>query len=387
LLRADLNVPFAHGVVTDTARLTRLLPTLTELRRAGAKTIILSHFGRPDGKPKPEASLRPIADKLADLLGLPIAFAEDCVGPKAEEAVASLKNGDFLVLENTRFHPGEEANDPAFVDQLAQLGDLYVNDAFSAAHRAHASTEGLAHRLPAVAGRLMEEELSALAKVLEHPERPVAALIGGSKISTKLALLENLIAKVDVLILGGGMANTFLAAKGVQVGASLIEPDQLETARTIMKKADAKGCLILLPPDVAVADKLAEGQQAVLVPIEAIPSSGMILDIGPRTVAEIKGNLEQCRTVLWNGPLGVFETPPFDQGTTAVAIAVADLTKRGHLLSVAGGGDTVSALAHAGVSHDMSYVSTAGGAFLEWLEGRTLPGVKALVDAAAHTPV
>jgi phosphoglycerate kinase len=331
--------------------------------------------------------LRPIADKLADLLGLPIAFAEDCVGPKAEEAVASLKNGDFLVLENTRFHPGEEANDPAFVDQLAQLGDLYVNDAFSAAHRAHASTEGLAHRLPAVAGRLMEEELSALAKVLEHPERPVAALIGGSKISTKLALLENLIAKVDVLILGGGMANTFLAAKGVQVGASLIEPDQLETARTIMKKADAKGCLILLPPDVAVADKLAEGQQAVLVPIEAIPSSGMILDIGPRTVAEIKGNLEQCRTVLWNGPLGVFETPPFDQGTTAVAIAVADLTKRGHLLSVAGGGDTVSALAHAGVSHDMSYVSTAGGAFLEWLEGRTLPGVKALVDAAAHTPV
>ena len=378
LLRADLNVPFTSGLVTDGTRLERLRPTLETLQKAGARIAILSHFGRPKGAPDPKYSLRPIAEKLASLMGQQIAFAEDCIGPKAAEAVAKLGPGDMVVLENTRFHPGEEANDPAFAAELAKLGDVYVNDAFSAAHRAHASTEGLAHLLPALAGRLMQEELEALGKALDRPERPVAALVGGAKISTKLALLENLIAKVNVLVLGGGMANTFLAAKGYAIGTSLHEADMLETARAIMKKAEARDCYILLPRDVVVAEALFEDVPATITPVESVPPNRKILDIGPRTIAEIKQNLEQCRTIVWNGPLGVFETPPFDRGTNAVAVAVADLTKRGKLLSVAGGGDTVAALAHAGVTEGISYLSTAGGAFLEWLEGKTLPGVAAL---------
>ena len=378
LLRADLNVPMKDGRVSDATRLVRLQPTLKDLQEAGAKIVILSHFGRPKGQIAAEYSLRPVATVLSDIIKKPVAFADDCIGPTAQHAVESMQNGDILVLENTRFHTGEEANDPEFSQQLASLGDIFINDAFSAAHRAHASTTALAELLPAAAGRLMQEELSALAKALEKPVKPVAALVGGSKISTKLDLLNNLITKVDILILGGGMANTFMAANGLTIGKSLCETDMLDTARDIMSKATANGCTIVLPVDVVVAAELKENAANETVPAEAVPADKMIFDIGPKSIAIIKDALAMCKTVVWNGPLGVFETPPFDKGTNEVAICVANLTKRGKVLSVAGGGDTVSALANAGVSNAISYISTAGGAFLEWMEGKQLPGVVVL---------
>jgi phosphoglycerate kinase len=378
LLRADLNVPMKDGAVTDAARLTRLLPTLRDLAQAKAKIVILSHFGRPDGQRNAKYSLRPVAAELQKIVGRPVAFAEDCVGATAASAIAALPAGQILVLENTRFYAGEEANDPAFAAQLAALGDVYVNDAFSAAHRAHASTEALAKLLPAAAGRLMQAELDALAKALSNPEHPVAALVGGSKISTKLDLLENLVSKVDVLVLGGGMANTFLAAQGVNVGKSLYEADMLDTARAIATRAASRSCRILLPKDGVVATALQANIATQTVSVAAIPGDCMMLDIGPQSEKEIASVLHTCKTLVWNGPLGAFEFPPFDHATVAVAQVVAGLTKQGKLLSVAGGGDTVAALAHAKVMDDFSYVSTAGGAFLEWLEGKTLPGVAAL---------
>lgn len=381
LLRADLNVPMKDGRITDSSRLERLLPTLNELSKADAKIVILSHFGRPDGKPDPKYSLRPVAAELANIWQHPVAFAEDCIGPKALTAIQALAPGQAVVLENTRFHPGEEANDKLFAESLAALGDIYINDAFSAAHRAHASTEAIAHLLPSGAGRLMQTEIAALHKALTNPERPVIAIIGGSKISTKLDLLQNLIAKVDVLVLGGGMANTFLAAKGVAIGKSICEPDMYETARTISKAAEAKGCGIILPKDVVVASALVAGVETKTVNVNAVPADQMILDVGPQTTQEIKSTLDMCKTVVWNGPLGAFETPPFDKATNEVAIGVADLTKRGRILSVAGGGDTVSALANAGVTNALSYISSAGGAFLEWMEGKELPGISALKQA------
>jgi phosphoglycerate kinase len=384
LLRADLNVPMKHGAVTDTTRLVRLLPTLKFLAENGAKIVVLSHFGRPDGKPDPAYSLAPVAAELSAIWGKPVSFASDCIGAAAKDELAVLQPGDILVLENTRFHAGEEANDPEFTRQLASLGDLFVNDAFSAAHRAHASTTGLAELLPSAAGKLMEEELEALAKALERPERPLAAIVGGSKISTKLDLLRNLIAKVDLLILGGGMANTFLAAKGVKIGKSLFEPDMLLTAQDIMAKAEQRGCHIMLPKDVVVAPALQAGVATQTVAANAVPDEQMILDLGPKAIAEIRDNLAMCKTVVWNGPLGAFETEPFDKATAELAIAVADLTKRGKIMSVAGGGDTVAALAQAGMSQSVTYLSTAGGAFLEWLEGKELPGVAALLKASAN---
>jgi phosphoglycerate kinase len=388
LLRSDLNVPMHNGRVTDRERLERLLLTLKDLSTAGAKIVILSHFGRPKGsKPDPELSLRPAAAELQELWGQPIAFAEDCIGPIAEQAIKSLAVGQILVLENTRFHTGEEANDPAFVDALASLGEIFVNDAFSCAHRAHASTEGLAHKLPAAAGRLMQAELKALEQALGKPERPVVAVVGGSKISTKLDLLNNLMTKVDALVLGGGMANTFLAAQNIPVGKSLIEADMVDIAFDIMSKAQANNCHIVLPKDVVVAAALQEGVAVQTVSVKAIPQDLMILDLGPQSIAEIKETIAACRTVVWNGPLGAFEIEPFDRATNQVAIDVSEMTKRGRIISVAGGGDTVSALSHAGVAHGFSYLSTAGGAFLEWLEGKTLPGVAALAQAQAKRKI
>ena len=382
LLRADLNVPMKDGAVTDAERLTRLLPTLKTLAQGKARVVILSHFGRPSPNADHEAnkkySLRPVATALEKIWGQPVRFAEDCIGAVAATAIAALPPGQILVLENTRFHAGEEANDPTFCAQLAKLGDIYINDAFSTAHRAHASTEGLAKLLPHAAGRLMQAELEALEKALSKPERPVAALVGGSKISTKLDLLENLVAKVDLLVLGGGMANTFLAAEGVAIGKSLYEADMLDTARAISAKASARSCRILLPIDAVVATTLQAHIATQTVSVFAVPADHMILDIGPQSEQEIAKALQECKTVVWNGPLGAFEFPPFDHATVAVAQAVAKLTKTGKLLSVAGGGDTVAALSHAKVMNDFSYVSTAGGAFLEWLEGKTLPGVAAL---------
>lgn len=381
LLRADMNVPMQKGQVSDTTRLERLVPTLKELSAAGAKILILSHFGRPEGKPDPKYSLRPIASALEQIWGQPVAFADDCIGPVAEAAVQALAAGKILVLENTRFHAGEEANDPAFAQALASLGEIYVNDAFSCAHRAHASTEGLARLLPAGAGRLMEAEIDALTKALGHPERPLAAIVGGSKISTKLELLQNLVAKVDILILGGGMANTFLLAKGVAIGKSLSEPDMLDIARTIMATAEGRGCHILLPKDVVVAPEFKAGVPTQTVAVSSVPEDQMILDLGPQSVKEINESLSMCKTVVWNGPLGAFETLPFDRATNEVGICVANLTKRGKILSVAGGGDTGAALENAGVTNAVTYLSSAGGAFLEWLEGKELPGVVALQQA------
>lgn len=378
LLRADLNVPMQDGKVSDLTRLERLSPTIRELAEKGAKVVVLSHFDRPKGKRVPEMSLRPVAEALGSVLGRPVGFAEDCIGPAAEAVVAAMRPGDVVVLENTRFHPGEEKNDPALADAIARLGDAYVNDAFSAAHRAHATTEALAHRLPAYAGRLMQAELEALEKALGNPARPVAAIVGGAKVSTKLDLLGNLVGRVNHLIIGGAMANTFLAARGVAVGKSLQEAELHDTARGIEEKARAAGCAILLPVDAVVARAFRAGAPSETVAVDAVPAEAMILDVGPLTAASILDCLSGCRTLVWNGPLGAFETPPFDAATVRVAKGVAGLTKAGQLLSVAGGGDTVAALRHAGVVDDLSYVSAAGGAFLEWMEGKTLPGVAAL---------
>ncbi len=378
LLRLDLNVPMKDGAVTDATRIERAAPTVAELAGKGAKVVVVSHYGRPKGKPNAEMSLKPIVAPLAKAVGRPVAFAEDCVGAAAESAVSALSDGDVVLLENLRFHAGEEANDPDFVAGLVKLADLYVNDAFSAAHRAHGSIDGVARKLPAIAGRLMEAELTALTRALERPERPVAAVVGGAKVSTKLDLLGNLVSRVDVLAIGGGMANTFLHAGGVEIGKSLAERDLADTVKEIQAKADAAGCDILLAVDAVVADTLAAGVETRTVDILDVPADKMILDVGPKTVAAIAKRLEGCKTLVWNGPVGAFETAPFDAGTNALAKAAADLTDRGQILSVAGGGDTVAALAHAGVIDRFSYVSTAGGAFLEWLEGKDLPGVAVL---------
>jgi phosphoglycerate kinase len=382
LVRVDLNVPVRDGRVTDMTRIERVAPTIRELADKGARVVVLSHFDRPGGKVVKEMSLAPIADALATTLGRPVAFGADCVGAPAAAVVGALRDGEVAVLENLRFHPGEERNDPVFARALAELGEIYVDDAFSAAHRAHASIEGITHMLPAYAGRLMQTELEALGAALGAPARPVAALVGGAKVSTKLDLLGNLSGKVDKLVIGGGMANTFLFAKGVEVGASLCERDMADTARDILATAKTNGCDILLPIDAVVAPGIKEGSAARTVAIDAVGPTDMILDVGSETVHDLILALGECRTAVWNGPLGAFEFPPFDAGTTAVARAVAEMTQAGEMMSVAGGGDTVAALSHAGVSDAFSYVSTAGGAFLEWLEGKELPGVAALARAA-----
>jgi len=378
LLRADLNVPMSGGKVTDLTRLERLVPTIRDLTDKGARVLVTSHFGRPKGKRVPGMSLEPVARALGEVLGREVGFAPDCIGDAAMEASAALAEGEVLVLENARYHAGEEANDPKFAQSLAALADVYVNDAFSAAHRAHASTEGVAHILPAYAGRLMQAELEALGNALEAPERPVMAVVGGAKIASKLELLGNLINRVDHLAIGGGMANTFLNAMGIDVGKSLCEHDMAETALEIVRRADGCVCELILPSDVVIAPEFKQGAPNRTVPVDAVPDDQMILDIGPGTVRGLAGKLGQVRTLVWNGPMGAFEVPPFDAGTVALARAVADATQAGTLLSVAGGGDTVAALNHAGVSERFSYVSTAGGAFLEWLEGKDLPGVAAL---------
>jgi phosphoglycerate kinase len=378
LVRADLNVPVRDGKITDLTRIERLSPTIRELSAKGAKVIVLSHFDRPKGKRVPEMSLRPMADALSHVLNRPVAFADDCIGPAAEAAISRMTGGDVLVLENTRFHAAEEKNDSAFSAALAALADAFVNDAFSAAHRAHSSTEGIAHLLPAYAGRLMQAELEALHAALGNPERPVAAIVGGSKVSTKLELLGNLVTKVNVLVIGGAMANTFLAAQGKSVGKSLQEAEMHETARDIMRSAAAAKCEVVLPVDAVVATEFRPNPPTQTVSVDAVPPDSMILDVGPSAVASLIARLPSLKTLVWNGPLGAFETPPFDAATVALAKAVAEATERGKLRSVAGGGDTVSALRQAGVIEQFSYVSSAGGAFLEWLEGKTLPGVAAL---------
>lgn len=381
LLRADLNLPVKDGAITDRTRIERLAPTLRELLDKGARLIVCSHFARPKGKRVPEMSLKPMADALSAALNRPVDFAEDCVGPEAEAAAARLKDGEALLLENTRFHAGEEENDPALAQGLARLADVYVNDAFSAAHRAHASTEGVARLLPAYAGRLMQAELEALDAALGNPSRPVVAIVGGAKVSTKLDLLGNLSRKVDVLVIGGAMANTFLAAQGLGVGKSLQEAEMHDTARRILEDARGGNCEILLPVDVVVAATFSPNVPARDVGVESIPADMMALDVGPDTVSAIEARLRQASTLVWNGPLGAFETPPFDAATVAVAQTVAGLTQSAGLKSIAGGGDTVSALKHAGVAERMTYVSAAGGAFLEWMEGKTLPGVAVLETA------
>jgi phosphoglycerate kinase len=377
LLRVDLNVPMEGGRVSDLTRIERVLPTIRAIAEKGGKVILLAHFGRPKGRDAKE-SLKPIAPVLAELIGKPVAFAEDCIGEPAASAVAKLKDGDVLLLENTRYHAGEEKNDPAFVKALAANGDVYVNDAFSAAHRAHASTEGLARVLPAYAGRSMQAELEALSKALEKPKRPVIAVVGGAKVSTKIDLLENLVGKVEALVIGGGMANTFLAARGMPVGRSLAERDLADTANRIMTKAAETGCAIILPVDVVVAERFEANAPAHEYGVEAVPATGMILDVGSKSLDRINAAMDEAATLVWNGPLGAFETKPFDRATLAAARHAAERTRQGKLLTVAGGGDTVAALNAAGVADNFTYVSTAGGAFLEWLEGKSLPGVEAL---------
>jgi phosphoglycerate kinase len=377
LLRIDLNVPMENGAVADATRIERAAPTIAEIAGKGGKVILLSHLGRPQG-PDPKLSLKPIVDAVSRILARPVKFASDCIGPKAEVAVRSLQDGEILCLENTRFYPGEEKNDPAFVAALAKLGDIWVNDAFSAAHRAHASTEGLGHRLPAYAGRAMQAELEALESALDAPRHPVAAIVGGAKISTKLAMLGNLLDKVDILVIGGGMANTFLAAEGKPVGRSLAEHDRVATARDILELAAVKNCEIVLPVDAVIAQELAAHAPSRVVSVDAVGDRDLILDIGPRSIEHAVSALARAKTLVWNGPLGAFEVEPFDTGTVEVAEAAAELTELGKLVSVAGGGDTVAALNNAGVAERFSYVSTAGGAFLEWLEGKALPGVQVL---------
>jgi len=378
-VRADLNVPMRDGAVTDATRLERLAPTLTELADKGAVVIVASHFGRPKGERNPDMSLAPLAGPLSGVLGgRNVAFADDSIGPDARKVVDAAKGGEIVLLENLRYHAGEEANDPGFAKDLAALADLYVNDAFSAAHRAHASTAALAGLLPNAAGRLMQAELEALDSALGNPERPVGAIVGGAKISTKLDLLGNLVEKVDMLAIGGAMANTFLHALGTDVGKSLCEHDMADTALQILGRADEAGCQVVLPSDAVVSAEFAEGAPSQVVPTTAIPADMMMLDVGPGSANALAARLSDLKTLVWNGPLGAFEIPPFDAGTVMVAKVAADLTRSGALKTVAGGGDTVAALAAAEVLDDFSYVSTAGGAFLEWLEGKELPGVKAL---------
>jgi phosphoglycerate kinase len=378
LVREDLNVPMADGRVTDDTRLRAAAPTLAELADKGAKVLILAHFGRPKGQRRPDMSLALLTHPLHDVLGREVTFIDDCQGDAAAQAVEMLADGSIAILENTRFHAGEERNDPALVAEMAKLGDLYVNDAFSAAHRAHASTEGLARALPAYAGRSMEAELEALEKALGRPEHPVAAVVGGAKVSTKLDVLQHLVAKVDHLIIGGGMANTFLAARGVNVGKSLCEHDLADTAREILDAADRANCIVHLPYDVVVAKEFRPNPPVRIVNVHEVAPDEMILDVGPAAVEALGDVLKTCRTLVWNGPLGAFETPPFEAATVALARTAAALTAGGSLVSVAGGGDTVAALNQAGVSDEFTFVSTAGGAFLEWMEGKELPGVKAL---------
>ena len=377
LLRVDLNVPTENGTITDATRIERVAPTIIEIADKGGKVILLAHFGRPKG-PDPKESLKPIAPAVAQAVKRPVAFAEDCIGDKAAAAVGAMQPGDILLLENTRFHKGEEKNDPAFVDELAKLGDLWVNDAFSAAHRAHASTEGLGHKLPAYAGRTMQTELEALSKALEKPKKPVVAIVGGAKVSTKLELLENLIGKVEALVIGGAMANTFLHAQGLKVGKSLVEKDMAGTARRIMAKAEAGSCAIILPVDAIVAFHFAANTPSHAYGVDAIPAEGMMLDVGGQSIERIKGTIDEAATLIWNGPFGAFELHPFEKATVEIAKYAAARTKTGKLVSVAGGGDTVSALNMAGVVEQFTYVSTAGGAFLEWMEGKPLPGVEVL---------
>ena len=378
LVREDLNVPMADGKVTDDTRLRATVQTLSELADRGAKVLVLAHFGRPKGQANAEMSLRQVVSPLAQVLGREVRFLEDCAGDRAAVMTQDLPDGAICVLENTRFHAGEEKNDPALTAEMAKLGDFYVNDAFSAAHRAHASTEGLAHVLPAFAGRAMQAELEALQKALGSPEKPVAAVVGGAKVSTKLDVLRHLVARVDHLIIGGGMANTFLAARGVNVGKSLCEHDLTATADAILDAADSAGCTVHLPYDVVVAKEFAANPPTRTINVHEVAADEMILDVGPAAVEALADVLKTCRTLVWNGPMGAFETPPFDAATVALARTAAALTREGSLVSVAGGGDTVAALNHAGVAADFSFVSTAGGAFLEWMEGRELPGVKAL---------
>ena len=378
LVRVDLNVPMRDGNVTDSTRIDRVLPTIRELSDGGAKVVLLAHLGRPKGKRDDALSLRPVAQALEEALDHRVDFADDCVGDEAESEIGEMRDGDVLLLENSRFHAGDEANDLDFVDALAANGDLYVNDAFSASHRAHATTEGLARRLPAYAGRSMQAELSALDAALGNPKRPVLAIVGGSKVSTKIDLLANLVRKVDALAIGGGMANTFLAANGVAVGRSLAELGMLDTARRIADDADAAGCSLVLPVDAVVADELASGVDTRTVPVAEVPDDAMILDIGPETASLIEDWMVRAGTLVWNGPVGAFEFEPFDRGTARLAKRAAEMTRAGSLVSIAGGGDTVAALNASGVADAFTYVSTAGGAFLEWMEGKELPGVAAL---------
>jgi len=378
LVRVDLNVPMENGKISDLTRIERVAPTILELSDKGAKVILLAHFGRPKDGPDPALSLEPIARATSDVIGRPVGFVSDCIGEKAQGAIFSLNPGDILLLENTRFYKAEEKNDPEFTKKLAADGDIFVNDAFSAAHRAHSSTEGLAHLLPAYAGRTMQAELEALEKGLGNPAKPVVAIVGGAKVSTKIDLLMNLVKKVDALVIGGGMANTFLAARGVNVGKSLCEHDLAATAKQIMIEAASAGCAIILPSDAVVAREFKAGASSEVVVVDEVPADAMILDVGPKTIAAINEWIDRAATLVWNGPLGAFEIGPFDKATVAAAKHAANRTKAGKLVSVAGGGDTVAALNHAGVADDFTYVSTAGGAFLEWMEGKALPGVEVL---------
>jgi len=380
LVRVDFNVPMKDGRITDATRIRSALPTIEHLKRDGAKVILLSHFGRPKGKRNEADSLQPVAEELAEQLGAPVAFADDCIGAVAHDAVAAMDNGQVLVLENTRFHAGEETNDAGFALKLSALGDIYINDAFSAAHRAHASTQGIAKHLPSYAGFALEREIDHLVRALEDPERPVLAIVGGAKVSTKIDLLTNLVAKVDRLFIGGAMANTFLAAQGHEVGSSLVERDFAETARGIMAKAVSEDCEIILPRDVVIAQKFEAHADHKTVDADAVPAGWMILDAGPATVDALADAIDASKTLIWNGPLGAFETEPFDTSTVEAARYTAGRIKENGLIAVAGGGDTVSALNHAGVARDFTFISTAGGAFLEWMEGKTLPGIAALMD-------
>ncbi|WP_108484054.1 phosphoglycerate kinase [Oceaniglobus ichthyenteri] len=378
LTRVDINVPMKDGVVTDSTRIDRIIPTVRDILAKGGKPVLMAHYGRPKGQVVPEMSLEPLVPALAEAFGVPVHFASDCIGAPAKKAVSGLPEGAVLLLENTRFHPGEEQNDAKFAASLAALGEIYCNDAFSAAHRAHASTEGIARLLPSCAGRGMAAELGALEAALGQPKRPVVAVVGGAKVSTKLDLLGNLVTKVDHLVIGGGMANTFLAAQGINVGKSLAEHDMTDTARDILTKAETAGCEIILPTDIVVAREFKAGAENETLPADACPADAMILDAGPDTVAKINATFGNCKTLIWNGPLGAFEIAPFDSATNAAAARAAELSANGALISVAGGGDTVSALNKAGAADRFTYISTAGGAFLEWMEGKTLPGVAAL---------